>query len=92
MPKVNLLIINYCILEMKADNEPAISLPVYFKSVKKWKYVLRKNKKKGPKKKEESPTWRVNVLSVAPRLLIVKAPVKLILNSFAHENLPVDAV
>ena len=79
---------------MKADNKPAISLPAYFKSVKKWKYVLRKNKKtKGPKKKkEESPTWRVNVLSVAPRLLIVKAPVKLIRNSFAHENLPVDAV
>ena len=78
---------------MKADNEPAISLPVYFKSVKKWKYVLRKNKNtKGPKKKEESPTWRVNVLSVAPQLLIVKAPFKLILNSFAHENLPVDAV
>ena len=47
---------------------------------------------KDQKKKEESPTWRVNVLSVAPQLLIVKAPFKLILNSFAHENLPVDAV
>ena len=35
MPKANLWIINYCILEMKADNEFAISLPVYFKSVKK---------------------------------------------------------
>ena len=31
LPKANLWIINYCILEMK----PAISLPVYFKSVKK---------------------------------------------------------
>ena len=31
MPKANLWIINYCISEMK----PAISLPVYFKSVKK---------------------------------------------------------
>ena len=52
----------------------------------------QKNKRTKKKKKEESPTWRVNVLSVAPRLLIVKALVKLILNSFAHENLPVDAV
>ena len=25
----------YCILEMKADNEPEISLQVYFKSVQK---------------------------------------------------------
>ena len=52
----------------------------------------QKNKRTKKKKKEESPTWRVNVLSVAPQLLIVKAPFKLILNSFAHENLPVDAV
>ena len=34
VPKANLWITNYCILEMKADNELAISLPVYFKSVK----------------------------------------------------------
>ena len=34
-----------------------------------------------------------HALSVAPRLLIVKVPVKLIiLNSFAHENLLLDAV
>ena len=46
MPKANLLIINYCILEMKVDNEPAISVPVCSKSVKKWKYVLYKNKTK----------------------------------------------
>ena len=42
---------------MKQDKEPAISLPVYFKSVQKWKYVLRKNKKKkqkGQKKKKVS--------------------------------------
>ena len=31
LPKANFWIINYCILEMK----PAISLPVYFKSVNK---------------------------------------------------------
>ena len=40
---------------MKVDNEPAISVPVCSKSVKKWKYVLYKNKTKqnktkGPKK------------------------------------------
>ena len=52
MPKANLLIINYCILAMKADNEPAISLPVYFKSVKKWKYVLRKKQKNKRTKKK----------------------------------------
>ena len=46
MPKANLLIINYCILEMKVDNEPAISVPVCSKSFKKWKYVLYKNKTK----------------------------------------------
>jgi len=45
---------------MKQDNEPAISLPVYFKSVKKCKYVLQKKKKKqkGQKKKKEFPTAR----------------------------------
>ena len=32
------------IVAMKADNELSISLLVYFKSVKKWKYVLRKKK------------------------------------------------
>ena len=32
------------IVAMKADNELWISLLVYFKSVKKWKYVLRKKK------------------------------------------------
>ena len=34
------------IIKMKADVELAISLPVYFKSVKKWTYVIRKKKKK----------------------------------------------
>lgn len=33
-------------VELKADNELSISVPVYFKSVKKWKYVLRKKKEK----------------------------------------------
>ena len=52
MPKANF---SDCILEMKAeaDNEPAISLRVHFKSGKKWKYFLRKkkpNKQKDQKK------------------------------------------
>ena len=39
------------IIKMKADVELAISLPVYFKSVKKWRYVLRKKKQNKTKKK-----------------------------------------
>ena len=50
LPKANLWIINYCILEMK----PAISLPEYFKSVKKLKLVLRKNNNK--KKDKNKPS------------------------------------
>ena len=80
MPKANLWIFNYCILERKADNEPAISLPVYFKFVKKWKYVLRKktqNKQKDQKIKKRNEcfwrrksnpgplTYRMNALSIA---------------------------
>ena len=45
VPKAKLWIINFCILEIKADNEPAISLPVYFKSVQKWKWGFMKKKK-----------------------------------------------
>ena len=44
MRKANLWIINYCMLEIKADNKPVISLPVYFKSDKKWKFDLREKK------------------------------------------------
>ena len=39
------------ILEMKADNDPAFSLSVYYKSVKKWKYV-KKSKTKKKREKE----------------------------------------
>ena len=53
MPKANLWIINYCILEMKADNEPAISLPVYFKSVKTENMFFDKKRKKKEKKKKQ---------------------------------------
>ena len=67
MPKANLWIINYCILEMKADNELAISLPVYFnmdnrKTVfllsmiqvcQKMKCLTKKNKRKQKDQKKE---------------------------------------
>ena len=47
----------------ESDNESAISLPVYFKSVKKWTYILQKKKQKlkGQKKKgkKKLPTARV---------------------------------
>ena len=43
------------IVAMKADNELSISVLLYFKSVKKWKFVLRKtkqNKTPPPQKKK----------------------------------------
>ena len=58
MPKANLWIINYCILEMKADNEPAISLPVYFESVKIENMFFDKKRKK--KKKKSFRRWKSN--------------------------------
>ena len=36
------------IVAMKADNELSISVLLYFKSVKKWKYFKKKKKKKKP--------------------------------------------
>ena len=48
------------IVAMKADNELSISVLLYFKSVKKWKYVLRKTKQNNtpppppPKKKKKT--------------------------------------
>ena len=46
------------IIAMKADNELSISVLLYFKSVKKWKFVLRKTKQNKmippPKKKKNS--------------------------------------
>ena len=58
---------------------------------------LKKRKKTFPTARSElNPrplTWKVNVLSIVPRLLLLKIPVKLIiLNTFAYEILPVDAV
>ena len=46
------------IVAMKADNELSISVLLYFKSVKKWKFVLRKTKQNKmtpppPKKKKQ---------------------------------------
>ena len=65
---------------MKADNEPAISLPVYFKSVKKWKFILRKNKKKKkvPRRGKKGS--------------IGESRTKDIFNTFAHDILPIDAI
>ena len=47
------------IIEIKDDNELAIiiSLPVYFKSVKKWKYVLSKKKGKQNNQKNSKKTF-----------------------------------
>ena len=57
MPKANLWIINYCILEMKAYNEHAISLPVYLKYVKTENCFSIKKKKEKRKKKQVSDVW-----------------------------------
>ena len=75
------------IITMKADVELAITLPVYFKSVKKWRYVLRKKKqnktkKKGKKsfsKQESNPgpsMYKVNALPIAPGQLMLHSVVK----------------
>ena len=46
---------------MKADNEPAISLPVYFKSVKTENMFFDKKRKKKEKKKKTSfRRWESN--------------------------------
>ena len=57
VPQANLWIIIYCILEMKADNKPAISLPVYFKSVKTENMFFDKKKNKFPTVGVESRTF-----------------------------------
>ena len=75
------------IIKMKADVELAITLPVYFKSVKKWRYVLRKRnktrlKKKGKKsfsQQESNPgpsMYKVNALPIAPGQLMLHSIVK----------------
>ena len=83
------------ILEMKADNELAISLPVYFKPVKKWKHVLKKQndqekRKKSFRRRESNPkplTCKGNALSIAPRQPLLIIGVKLImLNIFCPWN------
>ena len=74
---------------MNADNEPAISVAVYFKSVKKWKYVLRKNKKQKQKdqKKESKITARVE-----PRTSDVFGQRVIYWATTTNIILPVDAV
>ena len=51
-------------LEKKADNEPAISLPVYFKSDKKMKICFRKKKDKKKKTKKSVQRREVKRLLV----------------------------
>ena len=58
VPQANLWIIIYCILEMKADNKPAISLPVYFKSVKTENMCFDKKKKKKERKTKKKTSFR----------------------------------
>ena len=53
-----LLTCGLIILEMKADNELAISLPAYFESVKIWKYLLKKTKQNKTKNKNKPKTKR----------------------------------
>ena len=75
---------------MKADNEPAISLPLYYKSVKKMKICLKKQNEMRPKKKREKglllpgskpgpPMCEVNTLSIAPQQLMLNKTTKLII-------------
>ena len=73
MSKAKLWIIYYCILEMEADNEPALSLPkshyiglpVYFEM--KICYTKKQNKTKGQETARVEP--RTSALSIAPRQL-----------------------
>ena len=88
---------------MKSDNEPTISLTVYFKSVKKNENMFAKiteNKnKRTPQKsfyRRESnaglPTWKVYALSITQRIISNTLVKLIIFNTFAHEILPVDDV
>ena len=62
VPNANLWIINYCILEVKADNEPAVSLLVYFKSVKIWKCFTKKIQTNKRNKKQPSSPFHINAI------------------------------
>ena len=77
---------------MKADNEPVISLLVYFKSVKKTKYVLQKKNNNNKRAKIKSSSGKSRTPDLQ-RGRSVRIFVKLIVfNTFAHEVQPVDAV
>ena len=80
------------IVAMKADNELSISVLLYFKSVKKWKYVLRKkqNQTKRPKK-NSLPGVKPPTLDVQGQGVIYCATTtnfkQIILNISAHKIL-----
>ena len=73
---------------MKADNEPAISLPVYYKSVKKRNLYVYKKQKNTTKKREKSllprelnpgpPTCELNMLSTVTQQLMLNKAAKVI--------------
>ena len=77
------------ILEMKAENEPAISVPVYFKSVKKNNNNKTKQSKtnRPNKRKKKSPpagveprtfkVWGQRICQYAPRQLTLNKSVKI---------------
>ena len=79
------LLLNYCILQMKTDNEPTISLTVCFFFTKKTtttkknkqtnKSTKTKRKSESFQRRESNPgplTWKVSALPIAPRLLVNK--------------------
>ena len=60
------------IIEIKDGNELAIiSLPVYFKSVKKWKYVL--SKKKGKQNNQKNSKKKLSSVGVEPQTFWVQS-------------------
>ena len=71
-------------------------MKICFRKKKQQQQKDQKKEKKHFQQQELNPrplTWKVSVLSIVPRLLVLKIPVKLIiLNTFAYEILLVDAV
>ena len=67
----------------------------YVKTTKKRQKDQNKGKRSFQRRESnpEPPTYKVTPLSIAPRQMISKMSVKLIIfNTFGHEILPVDAV
>ena len=75
MPKANLWIINYCMLEIKADNEPAIRVPAYLSLSKNenlfYEKKKRHNKTKGQKQKRNKTLCSVHFGVVVVELIVI---------------------